>query len=77
MAFALAMVLLCVAAVSAARVLQQTDPVAFPGASPAEQATQEQAGPRLTSNVTYCMAQCYATTTQEVRFELMPCCCRC
>ena len=45
MTSALAMVLLCFTAVSAARVMQQADPRAFPGASPAEQATQAQAGP--------------------------------
>ena len=47
MTLMLAMVLLCVSAVSAARVLQQADPGAFPGASPADQATQAQAWPPL------------------------------
>lgn len=42
----LALVLLCAAASCAARTLLQADPSVYPGASPADQATQEEA--RLT-----------------------------
>ena len=80
MTFAPAMVLLCLAAVSAARVLQQTDPRAFPGASPVEQATQAQArsSPELQDVFLAALSiGCYATITQNMRLDVVPDCCRC